>query len=58
MDDFDSFSDVLGRLRSRNRDPLSLRVSSVTAAIADVAEDGVTPGRVYASAVTTLEGHQ
>ncbi|KAL3919924.1 MAG: hypothetical protein SGILL_003511 [Bacillariaceae sp.] len=60
MDDFDSFSDVLDRLRSKSRDPLSSRISSVTAAITDVAKDGeittITPAKVYASAVTTLEG--
>jgi hypothetical protein len=57
MDDLDSFAEVLGRLRSKSRDPLSSRVSSVTAAIADVAKDGeITPGKVYASSVTTLEG--
>lgn len=51
-----SFAQVIGRLRGKTRDPLSTRVSSVTAAIVDVAEGDVTAGKVYASAISTLEG--
>ncbi|KAG7353945.1 NUC173 domain containing protein [Nitzschia inconspicua] len=57
MDEFDSsFAQVMRRLRVETRDPLSKRVSSVTAAIVDVIEGDVSAGKVYSSVVSTLEG--
>lgn len=56
MDDFDSFAQAIQRLRGKTRDPLSTRVASVMAAIVDVSEGEITAGKVYASAISTLEG--
>ena len=59
MDDLDSFAEVVTNLKdlSRNsRDPRTIRVSTVIAALTDVVEGEVTAGKVYASTVTTLEG--
>jgi hypothetical protein len=56
MDELDSFSQVVDRLLAKTRDPLSSRVSSATAAIVDIVEGNITPAKVYASVVTTLEG--
>ena len=54
----DSFSEVLTDLKglSKRRDPRSVRLASVTSAIIDVIDGEVTAAKVYASAVTTLEG--
>ncbi|VEU40436.1 unnamed protein product [Pseudo-nitzschia multistriata] len=59
MDDEDSFAEVLSGLKGlsrKGRDPRSIRVTTVISALTDVIEGEVSPARVYASAVTTLEG--
>lgn len=59
MDDADSFTEVVTNLKglSKNsRDPRSVRVATVISALTDVIEGDVTPAKVYASTVTTLEG--
>lgn len=58
MDDADSFTEVVTNLKglSKQRDPRSVRVGTVIAALTDVVEGEVTPGKIYASTVTTLEG--
>lgn len=59
MDDAESFTEVVDDLKSlatNSRDPRSVRVGNVISALTDVIQGGVTPGKVYASTVTTLEG--
>ncbi len=58
MDDADSFTEVVTNLKglSKQRDPRSVRVGTAIAALTDVVEGEVTPGKIYASTVTTLEG--
>jgi len=58
MDDQESFLEVLNSLTelSRSRDPRSVRIASVASALIEVVEGEITPGKVYASTVTTLEG--
>lgn len=59
MDDAESFTEVVDDLKilaTNSRDPRSVRVGNVISALTDVIEGGVTPGKVYASTVTTLEG--
>ena len=59
MDDSDSFTEAVTNLKGlskKSRDPRSLRVATVTSALTDVVEGDVTPGKLYASTVTTLEG--
>ena len=59
MDDADSFTEVVTNLKGlsrKSRDPRSIRVSTVMSALTDVVEGDVTPGKIYASTVTTLEG--
>jgi hypothetical protein len=57
MDDDESFELVLQSLRGHNkRDPRSVRLAAVTAAIIEIVGDDLSPAKVYASTVTTLEG--
>ena len=59
MDDADSFTEVVTNLKGlskKSRDPRSVRVGSVISALTDANEGNVTPGKIYASTVTTLEG--
>ncbi len=59
MDDADSFTEVVTNLKGlskKSRDPRSIRVATVIAALTDVVEGEVTPTKIYASTVTTLEG--
>lgn len=57
MDDSGSFEEVLQRLRDhKKRDPRSVRLAAVTAAIIDITGDDFSPTKVYASTVATLEG--
>ena len=59
MDDADSFTEVVTSLKGlskKSRDPRSIRVATVISALTDLIEGDVTPGKVYASTVTTLEG--
>jgi len=58
MDDEDSFAEVVSNLKGlskKSRDPRSIRVANVISALTDVVEGEVTPSKVYASTVTTLE---
>eukprot|EP00536_Pseudo-nitzschia_multiseries_P006816 jgi/Psemu1/65748/estExt_Genemark1.C_1500048 len=58
MDDADSFTEVVSNLKGlskKSRDPRSIRVATVISALTDVVEGDVTPAKVYASTVTTLE---
>jgi ribosomal RNA-processing protein 12 len=59
MDDADSFTEVVSDLKGlskKSRDPRSTRVASVISALTETVEGDVTPAKVYASTVTTLEG--
>mmetsp|Transcript_40077 Transcript_40077/g.45606 ORF Transcript_40077/g.45606 Transcript_40077/m.45606 type:complete len:1234 (-) Transcript_40077:9-3710(-) len=59
MNEDESFQEVLRGLKAlgSKRDPRSVRLAAVTMAIIDVInEDEITPAKVYASTVTTLEG--
>eukprot|EP00532_Pseudo-nitzschia_australis_P009039 CAMPEP_0168170372 /NCGR_PEP_ID=MMETSP0139_2-20121125/4143_1 /TAXON_ID=44445 /ORGANISM="Pseudo-nitzschia australis, Strain 10249 10 AB" /LENGTH=267 /DNA_ID=CAMNT_0008087867 /DNA_START=109 /DNA_END=909 /DNA_ORIENTATION=+ len=59
MEDEDSFTEVVSNLKGlsrKSRDPRSIRVSTVISALTDVVEGEISPAKVYASTVTTLEG--
>ena len=57
-EDLMSFPDMIESLTSLagKRDPRHIRLSSVTSALVDVLEGDITPAKVYASCVSTLEG--
>jgi hypothetical protein len=54
------FGDILQSLQhpaaSKRRDPRSIRLAAVTSALLDVVGDGPTASKVYAKAITALEG--
>jgi NUC173 domain len=59
MDDAESsFADVVANLKGlgQSRDPRSRRVGALASALEDVIEGEVTPGKLYASVISTLEG--
>ena len=58
MEDDESFTTVLTGMQalSTKRDPRSVRLAAVTAAMIDVVGDEVSPAKVYASTVSALEG--
>lgn len=54
-----SFTGTLSNLKIKGaskRDPRQVRLASVTDALTDVIEGDVTPSKLFASAITTLEG--
>ena len=57
MDDDDSFMTVLKDMKalSSKRDPRSIRLAAVTAAVLEVVGDNVSPAQVYASTIQTLQ---
>ena len=57
MDDDATFEQMLLSMRIQNkRDPRSIRLAAVTAAIVEIVGEELSPTKVYASTVTTLEG--
>jgi ribosomal RNA-processing protein 12 len=58
MEDDDSFATVLTGMQglSAKRDPRSVRLAAVTAALLEVVGDDVSSAKVYASTVSALEG--
>jgi hypothetical protein len=60
IEDDQSYGDVLTSLQhpiaSKRRDPRSIRLAAVISALLDVVGDEVTASKVYAKAVTALEG--